>query len=88
MDRHKIRHCVGIESEPLSDKELDEIMNIINYQSLISDDSIYEYASSFIFTTSLEERDKKIDNMCCGIMYDDIKLQNGKTIYYAFDYGH
>ena len=85
MDRHIIRHCVGIESDPLSDKELDEICKIIDYSKLNED---YEYADNFIFTTSLEERDEAITNMCCGIFHDEIELSNGKTIYYAFDYGH
>lgn len=85
MDRHIIRHFVGIQSEPLSDKELDEICEIINYSKLNED---YEYSGNFIFTTSLVERDKYITNLCCGIIYDEIKLSNGKTIYYTFDYGH
>lgn len=85
MDNHIIRHYVGLDSEPLSDNELDEICGIINYSQIYED---YEYADNFIFTTSLEERDEAITNMCCGIFYDEIKLSNGKTIYYAFDYGH
>lgn len=82
---NKIRHYIGIESDPLSNKELDEICDIIDY-SKIHDE--YEYCDHFIFTTSLEERDEAITNMCCGIISKEIILQNGKIIYYAFDYGH
>ena len=81
---HRLRYYVDSESPIITDKELDEVESKMNFEECRNE----EYSGNFIFTKNLIDREVAIENMCCGIIAKDIKLENGETVYFAFDYGH
>lgn len=82
---HRLRRFVDIESPEITDVELDEVLDKIEFDRILEE---YDFASSFIFTKNLSNREVAVESMCCGIETKDIELSNGQTIYFAFDYGH
>jgi len=81
---HRLRNYIHVDSPYISDDELDEVENIIDFDEFEE----YEYSGNFIFTKDLVDREVAVENMCCGIITKDIELSSGETIYFAFDYGH
>ena len=81
---HRLRYYVDSDSPTITDKELDEVESKMNFEECRNE----EYSGNFIFTKNLSDREVAVENMCCGIITKDIKLENGETIYFAFDYGH
>lgn len=82
--RHRLRWWVSSQSEEITDVELDELERHIKVDEYLS----LEYAGNFILTSSLVEREEALELMCCGIINDDIRLDSGRWLYFAFDYGH
>ena len=79
-----LRWMIDVDSPEISDFELEEIENMVNFDELFS----YEYSGNFILTKNLVDREVAVESMCCGIYVRDFKLSNGETVYFAFDYGH
>jgi len=80
----RLRQYIGVESDDISDEELDELETILPFDDYFT----YEFSGNFIITKNLVEREWAVENMCCGIVVKDIELSNGSSIYFAFDYGH
>ena len=85
MEKHYLRNFVHFESPIISDAELEEFATIVDFDQFGRD---YEYAGNYIITKDIQERDYSMENMCCGIFHKNVLLNNGETIYFAFDYGH
>lgn len=81
---HRLRYMVHTDSAEISDAELNEFEKEINMDVYKE----YEYSGNFIITKNVEDRDDAMTRMCCGIIYHDVSLSNGDTLYFAFDYGH
>lgn len=81
---HRLRCYVDSESPTITDEELDEVEKKMCFDECLAE----EYSGNFIFTKNLVDREVAIEHMCCGIESKDIELDNGETIYFAFDYGH
>jgi len=84
---HILRNIVDVDSEYISDVELDELTGDPEFMDYF-DSEEYEFCGNFILTTDIVEREIRVEDMCCGIIVRDIKLSTGKDIYFAFDYGH
>ena len=82
-----LRNRVSPTSPQITNKELQEVEDKINIRKYF-DDRLYEFNSHHIITKSLEERNNALERMCCGIREEDIILDSGEIIYFAFDYGH
>lgn len=80
---HRLR-CMIPDSSEITDAELDEFESKVEIDEFLN----FEYAGSFILTENAAIRNEALDSMCCGIISKDVKLSNGKTLYFAFDYGH
>ena len=80
----RLREFVDEKSEPISDEELNEVENKINFDEFLG----YENADNFIFSKSVTNRDSAVLKMCCGIESGEVELTSGTKIYFAFDYGH
>jgi hypothetical protein len=81
---HRLRCYVDSESPTITNEELDEVERKMCFDECLSED----FSGNFIFTKNLINREVALKNMCCGIISKDIDLDNGETIYFAFDYGH
>ena len=83
-----LRLFVTSTSSPLiTDEELHELANKINISKYFDNDE-YEYNDNHIITKNSIEFDDAVQQMCCGIHVEEIKLNNGEVIYFGFDYGH
>lgn len=82
--KHRLRRYVDSKSPTITDEELDEVESKINFDECLDE----EYSGNFIFTKNLIDREVAVESMCCGIETKDIELENGETVYFAFDYGH
>ncbi len=90
MTEHPLRYMVDSESEFISDEELDLVNShevFYPYASLVELLDSVDYASNFMLTSSLVDRDEHLTHLCCGIESFDIPLKY-RTLYLAFDYGH
>ncbi len=93
---NKLRCYVDSESPSITDEELNEAERIIisggrgdmYFKDFDEYSDYFEYGGNFILTKNLVARELAVENMCCGIITKDLKLSNGETIYFAFDYGH
>ena len=81
---HRLRKYIDYDSPEITDEELDEVEGKIDFDEYL----VREYSGNFIFTKNLVDRNEAVKDMCCGIEVKDIELENGETIYFAFDYGH
>jgi hypothetical protein len=84
---HRLRWMVKYLSENITDTELDEFESKVEVDKYMDNDK-YEYSGNFILSENVVTRDEAVENMCCGIITKDVELSNGKTLYFAFDYGH
>ena len=82
--RHRLRFWVSPNCE-ITDEELDEVEKYLKVDEYFS---FYEYAGNYILTDSLVEREEHLEHLCCGIIVEDVKLDSGRDLYFAFDYGH
>jgi hypothetical protein len=81
---HRLRRY---SDDNITDDELNEVEEKIDFDHFEDPDS-YEFNGNFIFTKDCGVRAEAVDNMCCGIVEEDIEISNDVIIYFAFDYGH
>ena len=84
---HRLRQYIGVESDGISDEELTELESKLPFDEYFDNDQ-YEFNGNFIITKNLGEREWLVEDMCCGLVVEDVELSSGSTIYFAFDYGH
>jgi hypothetical protein len=81
MNTHRLRQYA---SESITDDELCQVDNLIDFDEYED----WEHSGHFILTKDGGEISDAVDGMCCGIHEEEIELESGEIVYFAFDYGH
>ena len=86
-DTHRLRYMVHSNSPEITNDELNEIENKIDFDKC-QDEEHYEFNGNFILTKDSRDWEDAKYHMCCGIVSHTIELSSGEFIHFAFDYGH